>query len=73
MDMKITLEVIRLVCQNVTDEQRAYCAEHLGGADFPERVIRDCTLEPGVEFRPAPLTVDELWELINSYEAVSLQ
>lgn len=72
MDLRITEAEISTLLTNVTDQQRAYCAEHMDGADFPERVLRQTSKRPDVAFDPAPLSVECLWSVILSYEGTPL-
>lgn len=72
MDLRITEDQIQSLCANVTEQQRAYCAEHLDGADFPERVMRQSSRIPDVAFDASPLSVECLWSVILSYEGTPL-
>jgi hypothetical protein len=72
--MALSDEEIRTLCKNVTDEQRQFCAEHMDGEDFPERVLSQATREAAHAGQPVEsLSVEDLWSLIHSYESVSVQ
>ena len=70
MDLKITADEIRSLCMEVTDQQRQFCAEHRSGSDFPERVLRQSTKDPAVEFDASPISVEDFWGIIMEYERV---
>jgi hypothetical protein len=67
VDLRITDAEIRTLLANVTEQQRAHCAKNMGGADFPERLIRQSRKSPDLAFNPTPLSVDTLWALIINY------
>lgn len=72
MDLRITEDEISTLLTNMTEQQRTYCAEHMDGADFPERVLRQSSKRPDVPFDSTALSVDSLWSLIFSYEGTPL-